>query len=246
MSELSIYIIEDEELYANQLEILVEELDYQIAGIKENSDIARKEILDLRPDLLLVDIKINGSMNGIDLIKSIYREIRIPVIFITSFADQSTFERAKEVNPYAYLTKPFDAATLQRMIELAFNKLFVEIDEPNTNWSGDIAFRDAFFIKNRHKLEKVTYDDILYLDVEDRYSTIYTEKGKKYVLRMSMANVQNKLPQISFFRVHRKYSVNLRKVSSIDLQDNLLYLGELSVPISRLHKEELMEKLKLL
>jgi len=244
MSELSIYIIEDEEIYAGQLSILVEELNYKLAGIKENSDEAKAEILNLKPDLLLVDIKINGSMNGIDLVKSIHKKVKTPVIFITSFADEATFERAKEVNPYAYLTKPFDAATLQRMIELAFNKLLLEVDQPNESWPGDLAFQEAFFIKNRHRLEKVSYQDILYLDVEDRYSTIYTESGRKFVLRMSMVNVQNKLPKLNFFRVHRKFSVNLNKVTTIDLQDNLLHLGEITIPISRLHKEELMEKLK--
>ena len=90
MSQLSIYIIEDEFLYANQLMILVEELGYKLVGTANNSDTAYGEIVKLKPDLLLVDININGSKDGIELIESIKKEIEITSIFITSFTDYCT------------------------------------------------------------------------------------------------------------------------------------------------------------
>jgi len=130
MSNLSIYIIEDQPLYANQLMILVDELGYDLAGTADNSDKALKEIPDLMPDLLLVDIKINGSLDGIEFISLIQKRIAIPFIFITSYKDDTTFNRAKKVNPYAFLTKPFDSISLQRTIELAFNTL---LPRENTN-----------------------------------------------------------------------------------------------------------------
>lgn len=241
MSKLSIYIIEDEALYANQLMMLVDELDYDLAGMADNSDTALAEIGKLTPDLLLVDIKINGTMDGIELVSNITKAKEIPAIFITSFTDKETFDRAKAVNPYAYLSKPFNAHDLQRTIELAIQS---KAEQQPADWGDDIAFRGAFFIKNRHRLEKVAIADILYLEVEDRYSTVYTDQGKKYVLRMSMGDVQEKLPKKLFFRTHRKYSVNLSKIKSLDLQDNLLYLGDASVPISRTHKEELLKRLE--
>ncbi|MEQ9285819.1 MAG: LytTR family transcriptional regulator DNA-binding domain-containing protein [Cyclobacteriaceae bacterium] len=241
MSKLSIYIIEDEALYANQLMMLVDELDYDLAGMADNSDTALAEIGKLAPDLLLVDIKINGTMDGIELVSSITEDKEIPAIFITSFTDKETFDRAKAVNPYAYLSKPFNAHDLQRTIELAIQS---KAEQKPADWGDDIAFQGAFFIKNRHRLEKVAIADILYLEVEDRYSTVYTDQGKKYVLRMSMGDVQEKLPEKMFFRTHRKYSVNLSKIKSLDLQDNLLYLGDASVPISRTHKEELLKRLE--
>lgn len=241
MSKLSIYIIEDEALYANQLMMLVDELDYDLAGMADNSDTALVEVGKLNPDLLLVDIRVNGTMDGIELLSRITEEKKIPAIFITSFTDKETFDRAKAVNPYAYLSKPFNAHDLQRTIELAIQS---KVEQKPANWEGDIAFQGAFFIKNRHKLEKVAIDDILYLEVEDRYSTVFTEQGKKYVLRMSMGDVQKKLPEKTFFRTHRKYSVNLSKVKSFDLQDNLLYVGEEAVPISRSNKEELLKRLE--
>ena len=241
MSNLSIYIVEDEPLYANQLLMLVDELDYELAGTSDNSDTAKNEILNKKPDLLLVDIKINGSMNGIDLVTEVSKELNIPAIFITSFSDKATFDRAKLANPYAYLTKPFDSSDLQRNIELAFNS--GQKNRPS-GWNEDVAFSESFFIKNRNKLEKVGITNILYLEVEDKYSTLFLEGGKKYVLRMSIAAVLEKLPQQTFCRVHRKYAVNLTKLKSIDIQDNLIHIEEHSITISRANKEEFLEKLE--
>ncbi|MEQ8628806.1 response regulator transcription factor [Ekhidna sp.] len=236
MSKLAIYILEDEELYANQLEMLVDELDYDLAGISDNSDVAKSEIEQRKPDLLLMDVKVNGSMNGIDLAASL--EHTAPVIFITSFEDQATFDRAKSTKPYAYITKPFDAENLQRTIELAVGNL-----EKDAEWNEDVVLDTSLFIKNRHRLEKIEIVDITYLEVEDRYSTVFTRSGKKYVLRMSMGDVQKKLPSGDFMRIHRKYTVNLNHVTSIDTQDNMIMLGEVELPISRSHKEELLNKL---
>lgn len=244
MTDLSIYIIEDEPLYANQLMILVDELGYELSGVADNSDKALKEIASLMPDILLVDIKIKGSLDGIEFVSMIQKKISIPVIFITSFTDDETFKRAKKVSPYAFLTKPFDSSNLQRAIELAFNTFLVYENTKKEAWNEDIALKDAFFIKNRSKLEKVNIKDILYLEVEDRYSTVHMENNKKYVLRMSMGNVQEKFPENTLFRVHRKYSVNLTKVTSIDIQDNLIHMDEIVVPISRSNKEGLLKRLE--
>lgn len=236
MSKLSIYIVEDEELYANQLEMLIDELDYDLIGSSDNSDTAKSEIEQKNPDLILMDVKINGSMNGIDLAASLDRSV--PIIFITSFSDETTFNRAKETKPHAYITKPFDAMNLQRSIELAFGT----IDHQN-KLETDVVFDNALFVKNRHRLEKLEVSNILYLEVEDRYSTIFTDSGKKHVLRMSMGDLQEKLPENQFMRVHRKYTINLDKVNSIDTQDNLIYVDNIELPISRSHKEELLQKL---
>ncbi len=239
MSKLKIYIVEDELLYANQLEMIVDELDYDLAGMAGNSDQAKTDIENIKPDLILMDIKINGSMNGIDLANSL--EINVPIIFITSFDDQATFDRAKSTKPCAYLTKPFEAANLQRTIELAIGNTS---NDNSDTWEQDLVFENAIFIKNRNKLEKVNLSEISHLEVEDRYSTVFTDSGKKYVLRMSLGDVEEKLSSSEFLRIHRKYTVNLKKISSINTQDNLVQLGEIELPISRSHKEDLLQKLE--
>ena len=222
--------------------MLVESMGYDIAGSTDNSDTAFAEINQLKPDLLLVDINISGTMDGIELLTKVREHSSVPAIFITSFTDDKTFQRAKQVVPKAYISKPIQESELQRAIELAFIQMD-PVNPSDESWSNDKIFKDAIFIKNRNRLDKVDIDEILYLEVEDRYSTVFTEDGKKYVLRMSMGQVQEKLSEDIFIRVHRKFSVNLNKIKSIDLQDNLILVGNTNIPVSRSHKESLIQKL---
>lgn len=237
MGKLGIYIVEDESLYANQLEMMVDELGYELLGITDNSDTAKKELEKMHPDLILMDVKVNGSMSGIDLAASL--SFNANVIFITSFEDEATFNRAKATKPHAYITKPFDSKNLQRTIELVIGNL-----GQGSEWQEDKIFEKSLFIKNRQHLQKIDIEDIIYLEVEDRYSTVYTSLGKKYVLRMSLGDIQQKLPEQYFMRIHRKYTVNLKAIKSINVQDNMILIGETEIPISRSHKEELLQKLE--
>ncbi len=241
MSKLNIYIVEDDELYADQLMILIDELGYNLVGMSSNSDIAQKEIRQKMPDLLLVDIGIEGSMDGIELIQSLQGEISAPVIFITAFKDKSTFKRSKLVNPYAYLSKPFDAENLERTIELAFQS--IEEHSLANDWEQDISYNDSFFIKTGNRLRKVAISEIMYLEVDDRHSTLYSSDGQKYVVRMSLGELNNKLPSNDFIRVHRKYMVNKNKITSVDLQEQVLFLNEFQIAVSRTGKEELLNRL---
>lgn len=243
MAKLGVYIIEDEVLYSNKLMMLIDGLGYETLGSTDNSDTAFVEIEQLKPDLLLVDIEISGTMDGIELVSKLNEKEPISSIFITSYADRETFERAKIAHPHAFITKPFEPEDLQRSIELAFNSQESSQKDKQDSWNEDVVFQNAIFIKNRNRIDKVSVDDILYLEVEDRYSTVFTEDGKQYVLRMSMGSVQEKLPKSSFARTHRKYSINLSKIKSIDLQDNLVYIGDHAIPISRSYKEDLIRHL---
>lgn len=243
MNKLGIYIIEDEVLFLNKMEMLIDELDYELLGSTDNSDTAVVEIEKLKPDLILVDIDIAGSMDGVQVVEKLDKNLDLAVIFVTSYQDKETFERVKRVNPYAFITKPFDADNLQRTIELSLNTSEDDSMNESHDWDSDVIFKDSIFIKTRNRIEKIKVDEILYLEVEDRYSTVFTENGKKYVLRMSMGDVQDKLPQDTFSRTHRKYGVNLSKITSIDVQDNLIFIDDISIPISRSYKEALLKKL---
>lgn len=241
MSKLGIYIVEDEILYLNKMMMVVENLDYDVVGNSDNSDTAMVEITKLNPDLILMDIGISGTMDGVELSNKIRKTSIIPTIFVTSFSDEKTFDRVKETGACAFITKPIDEKSLQRSIELAIGSIDQKKEEIQ-EWNADIIFEDAVFIKSRHKIEKVKIDDILYLEVEDRYSTIFSAKGK-HVLRMSMGEVQEKLPKERFARTHRKFTINLSKIDSINTQDNLIQIGDIEIPISRSYKELLLQKL---
>ncbi|MBK9487858.1 MAG: response regulator [Haliscomenobacter sp.] len=176
---MKILIVEDEELYADKLEMLIEKLEYTHLGTVDNSTAALQLIRKNPPDLILMDIHIQGAHDGIELADLISKEFDIPIVFITSLQDDLTFNRAARTRPKQFITKPFNELQLQRSIELCVRNLPDQsAEEPE--WETDLLFKDHLFIKVRQKLEKVASNDILYAEADGRYCQIYTEEKKVF------------------------------------------------------------------
>jgi len=79
-------------------------------------------IQEKRPDLVLMDINLQGEMDGIETATKLYKEYNLPVIYLTAYAGESTLERAKESKPYAYILKPFKERELHAAIEIAISR----------------------------------------------------------------------------------------------------------------------------
>lgn len=114
-----ILIVEDEALIAIDLEQRLIGLGYAVPGIADSAASAIQEIEDKHPDLLLVDIRIRGPVDGIALVEQVKRRYKLPAIFLTAHADVSTLQRAKETEPFGYLVKPVGTASLLSAIEVA-------------------------------------------------------------------------------------------------------------------------------
>lgn len=122
MSEISILIVEDDFIVAKVIEKSLREMGYHIAGMVSNGNDA-VAIADKEPvDLVLMDINLQGDIDGIVTADAIRSRQDIPVVFLTAFSDQKTFSRALETAPYGYITKPFQTATLATTIQVALNK----------------------------------------------------------------------------------------------------------------------------
>jgi PAS domain S-box-containing protein len=125
----SILIVEDDFIVAKVIEKSLLESGYSIAGLtgtgREAVALAKKE----RPDLVLMDINLQGDMDGITAAAQIYPVLRIPVVFLTAFSDQATFSRALDTAPYGYIIKPFQANTLATTIRVALNKHRLEEEQ---------------------------------------------------------------------------------------------------------------------
>lgn len=117
-----ILIVEDESLFALELELRLQTLGYDICGIADNSNEAVRLTQIHCPDLILMDIRIKGDVDGIETARIIRKENEIPVIFLTAYSDTETINRAKPVLPYGYLSKPVQARDLQSTIETALYK----------------------------------------------------------------------------------------------------------------------------
>ncbi len=117
-----ILVVEDEAIIAMDLTRRLERLGYEIVGIADNRDGAVALVADKNLDLVLMDISIQGSVDGIETARELSRMSDVPVIFVTAYADNTTVERAAEVAPYGYLQKPFDDGTLATTIKIALTR----------------------------------------------------------------------------------------------------------------------------
>lgn len=118
----SVLIVEDERLVAMDLQQSLNELGYEAAAIASSAEEALLRASERRPDVILMDIKIRGSQDGIETAKLLQAKYDVPIVYLTAYADESTIERAKQTRPYGYILKPVKAAELRSSVEIALHK----------------------------------------------------------------------------------------------------------------------------
>lgn len=117
-----ILIVEDEPVVALDLQQEVEQLGCEVVGLAESADEALVAAELCRPDLALMDVRIVGSMDGIQTARLLRAAYKVPVIFLTSYSDETTIARAALEMPYGYLTKPFKSRELKASLRVALHK----------------------------------------------------------------------------------------------------------------------------
>jgi DNA-binding response OmpR family regulator len=121
MNKLNILIIEDESLVAMSLSSSIEALGYNVVEYATNSHMAKKFLESYEVNLILMDINLNESINGIELYESL--QVNIPIIYLTAYKDEETMSRAIKTNPIGYLVKPHKDDELRAMLKLALYKI---------------------------------------------------------------------------------------------------------------------------
>ena len=126
MSKPTILIVEDEAIVAEDLNQKLTRLGYEVRGISAQGEEALALARDRRPDLVLMDIRLEGPMDGVEAAERIRRECALPVIYLTAHSDPRTLERAKVTEPFGYILKPFEEMELEVHIQMALYKHRVE------------------------------------------------------------------------------------------------------------------------
>ncbi len=122
MNNENILIVEDEKIIALDLQRRLERFGYSVIGMASDGVEAITLARERTPDIILMDIMLAGSMDGIEAAKQIRSQLGIPVIFLTDYTDEKTLERAKEVEPFGYILKPFKERELYTTIDIALYK----------------------------------------------------------------------------------------------------------------------------
>jgi len=126
MTKTSILIVEDEAIVAADLAGMLRRLGYEISGTLGSGEEAVSLAREHCPDLVLMDIRLAGAMDGVEAAELIRRDCDLPVIFLTAHSDQATLERAKLTEPFGYLLKPFEELSLKTHIEMALYRHQIE------------------------------------------------------------------------------------------------------------------------
>jgi len=117
-----ILIVEDERITAEDLRETLTDLGYVVTASVSNGADAIAHAAENAPDLALMDVRIQGEMDGTETARILRDRFNIPVIYLTAHADSSTVTRAKDAGPLGYITKPFQEAALHASIEIALHK----------------------------------------------------------------------------------------------------------------------------
>ncbi|MEA2003761.1 MAG: response regulator [archaeon] len=113
--KIRILIVEDEAIVAEDLELAVTNIGYNVVGRAASADAAVNKAVKLKPDIVLMDIVLRGEKNGIDASREIKEKVDIPVIFLTAYSDVGLIDKAKSTEPYAY-------AIVKRIIEAGLSQ----------------------------------------------------------------------------------------------------------------------------
>jgi DNA-binding response OmpR family regulator len=122
MVKSRILIVEDERITSDHLRRLLKRRGYEVAGIASNGNEALDQMKHDHPDLMLLDIGLPGTYDGVQVAQRAREDYEIPVVFLTAFSDPDTIRRARQSEPYGFIVKPFVEEELQATIEIALQQ----------------------------------------------------------------------------------------------------------------------------
>lgn len=251
-NKLQVLIVDDEEFARENLAMLIADCCPQltVGGMASGAKEARRQLEELNPDIVFLDIMMPGE-DGFEFLKSI-GERKFQVIFTTAFREYAL--KALRENAVDYLEKPIDIDELQRAVELAvqrigekknsgitevrISKILHDIALTNTVEKTVIPTRDGFAV--------VRNSDIIHLEAAENYTTLYCIGGKKYVSSKSIRTFEDRLDPNIFLRVHKSHIINfthhLKEFNRTD--GNLAVMSDgARVPVARRKLQEFIDRL---
>ncbi|MEM1257667.1 MAG: response regulator transcription factor [Bacteroidota bacterium] len=243
--KITVFLLEDDEADIQNFKQSLPSDHFELAGVARNYNAALTVLHTLDFDLLVIDIYLNGTRDGIRLANYVNdASLNIPFIFLTGSMEQHIFEEAKRTRPYSYLIKPFNKLELQYAMEMAIEKFadrkgaFMK-EEP-------VYLNGGFYVKHRDSLVKIVPDAIAYIEVEGQYCKIMTDKGA-FLVHMSLQQFQQELSRNKFIRSHRNYLVNIKRIERVFPNDNMLILEDgQKILLSRKYKTEFLRRFRIL
>lgn len=205
-------VIDDERLARKEMIAMLQKYPHiEVVGECANADEALQAIESENPDLIFLDIQMPGK-TGFDLLEDLDH---VPhVIFVTAYDEYAL--KAFEVNALDYLLKPVEESRLSEAISKV-TQLLAEKQEvlPESSATGMLKSTDQIFLKDGEKCWFVMLKDVRLFESEGNYVRVYFENHKPLILK-SLNNLEKRLDEREFFRINRKYILNLKEIAHIE------------------------------
>jgi DNA-binding response OmpR family regulator len=168
MVKNSIIVVEDDEITSLNLNLSLQKHGYDVIAVCDNSTQAKNKIQAYKPDIVIIDISLDESNDGIELAKVVRHKYNIPFIFLTSYSDDDIIAQAKLTEPYGYIVKPFDPNSLHATIQMAIFKYEIENERKDNIYSlkvDKLNLEKLLYSKRASDKPIVPFGDKYHLDI---------------------------------------------------------------------------------
>lgn len=235
MEKLRLLVLEDQVMVAADLVDMLNRLGHEIVACVDNGREALDEAAKQWPDLAILDVKVKGGMNGLEVGRRMRNELHIPIIYLTAMDE--VYDLARETQPHDFLNKPVDPVRLKRSIELAVQhaRQTSDIFKPPGIADGVV------FIRHNDRRKRVDLKDVCYLRADGGYCHLHMIHDK-ITLARPMRTVLEELSRYDrqgrLIQVHRSHSINLDHVT--DIRGNMLMVDGECFDIGETYRERVL------
>lgn len=234
-----VLIAENEIIVSTDMELTLRRHGYDCQSVSTGEE-AIELLHDYAPDIILMDIGLDGKIDGISTAGIIRRGFTQPIIFITEQDNDLVFQQARLTQPNNYLTKPYTDAALLRAIEMALDT--ASPDRPYIPAELGDRVTDGIFVFAGDGYKKVLFSGILYLETLGMSTIMYCDHEKSYKISLSSNNLIKELNYPSLIKVSRFHYVNIQKIEHI--KKDTLIVGKKEISWSKNYREEVLSRLK--
>ena len=228
-----IMVVDDEVVITMQLEERLTAMGYEVVGRASSGEASIDMARHFRPDLILMDIVMPGRLNGIDASETIRAELDIPIIFLTAYADDTFVNRAKHVQPFGYIVKPFLEGEIRAAIEIALHRKDMErrLRKAEEEYRSERKRTEEGLRQSYAKLQR-TLDGTIHawvsaIEVRD----LYTANHQRGVAQLACA-------------IAREMGLPEEQIEGIRVAALIHDLGKLNVPLEVLSKPTELSELE--
>ncbi len=230
---LQTIILNDDILSSLEYKLVLNELGITLNGTYKSWKQAIPQIKREQPDFMIVDFNLSEKETALDFLDEM-DDCFVPSILVSDFSDPTLVDSILSRNVVAIIPKPLD----KTLFNFHLKKLVVELKSKQTCSS-------YLVIKDKKRLIRIPDSKIVMIKIDGNYSVIVLESGKKFVIKMSLVKLIEKLNQDKFLRCHRSSLINVDKVRELDLDANVITLvNNIEIKIGSKYRYEIKKQLQ--